>query len=116
MVFRPLLIALQFLTVLPIHFDKAPDASATVFLPSGRPAHRRAVGSMAWIFSSALPQITATILLRLWVWLTSALHLDGLADSIDAWIGGRGDHDKTPAIMKAPAAVPWRSSVWSWCC
>ena len=43
---------------------------------------------------------------RVHCWLTGALHLDGLADSIDAWMGGHADAEKTLAIMQDAAAGP----------
>lgn len=56
------------------------------------------------------PQPSATLLaamsVTLWTLLTGALHLDGLADSADAWVGGLGDREKTLAIMKDPQAGP----------
>lgn len=51
-------------------------------------------------FSSS---IQATILLVIWVITTGALHLDGLADSADGWLGGHGDKDRTLEIMKDSA-------------
>jgi len=51
-------------------------------------------------------QIIAAILLALWVGITGALHLDGLADSADAWLGGYGDRERTLAIMKDPYCGP----------
>ncbi len=50
--------------------------------------------------------IEAAVLLLVWVLLTGALHLDGLADSADAWLGGYGDRQKTLAIMKDPRSGP----------
>jgi len=46
-----------------------------------------------------------------WVAITGALHLDGLADSSDAWIGGMGGtwderRARTLAIMKDPRCGP----------
>jgi adenosylcobinamide-GDP ribazoletransferase len=38
--------------------------------------------------------------------LTGGLHLDGLADSADAWVGGMGDRERTLAIMKDPRSGP----------
>jgi adenosylcobinamide-GDP ribazoletransferase len=38
--------------------------------------------------------------------LTGALHLDGLADSADAWVGGLGDRERTLSIMKDPRSGP----------
>lgn len=38
--------------------------------------------------------------------LTGGLHLDGLADSADAWMGGHGDRQRTLEIMKDPRSGP----------
>mgnify|MGYP000571981910 CR=1 FL=1 len=48
----------------------------------------------------------ATLVVTAWVALTGALHLDGLADCADAWVGGMGDKEKTLAILKDPASGP----------
>lgn len=53
-----------------------------------------------------VPEIQAAILLVAWALLTGALHLDGLADSADAWLGAHGDRDKALRIMKDPASGP----------
>src|SRR5205823_8864432 len=37
---------------------------------------------------------------------TGALHLDGLADTVDGWVGGRADPERTFAIMKDPCSGP----------
>ncbi len=50
--------------------------------------------------------IEAAIILSVWVLLTGALHLDGLADSADAWLGGYGDQQRTLEIMKDPCSGP----------
>lgn len=50
--------------------------------------------------------IEAGILLTIWVLITGALHLDGLADSTDAWLGGYGDQRRTLEIMKDPYSGP----------
>ncbi|MFH4181104.1 adenosylcobinamide-GDP ribazoletransferase, partial [Acinetobacter baumannii] len=42
----------------------------------------------------------------LWIWLTGGLHLDGLADTADAWVGGFGDKQRTLQIMKDPSCGP----------
>ncbi len=56
------------------------------------------------------PQVSlfllAALLLLLWTGFTGALHLDGLADSADAWVGGLGDRERTLAIMKDPQSGP----------
>lgn len=50
--------------------------------------------------------LVAALMLALWVLLTGALHLDGLADSADAWLGGYGDQQRTLEIMKDPYSGP----------
>lgn len=46
--------------------------------------------------------LSAAIVLAVWVLTTGGLHLDGLADSADAWAGGLGDRQRTLEIMKDP--------------
>ncbi|MEJ2620972.1 MAG: adenosylcobinamide-GDP ribazoletransferase [Candidatus Thiodiazotropha sp.] len=46
--------------------------------------------------------LAAILLLTAWVGITGALHLDGLADSADAWLGGLGDRQRTLEIMQDP--------------
>ncbi len=68
------------------------------------------------LLASAPAWPVAVLVLAVWVGLTGALHLDGLADSADAWLGGYGDRARTLAIMKDPYCGPagwWR---WRWCC
>ena len=50
--------------------------------------------------------IEASIILTVWILITGALHLDGLADSADAWLGGYGDPQRTLEIMKDPYSGP----------
>ena len=50
--------------------------------------------------------LQAALLLALWVGISGGLHLDGLADSADAWVGGFGDKQRTLAIMKDPRSGP----------
>ncbi len=54
------------------------------------------------IAGSADTLLRAALLLVVWVTVTGGLHLDGLADMADAWIGGQGERDRTLQIMKDP--------------
>jgi adenosylcobinamide-GDP ribazoletransferase len=51
--------------------------------------------------------LAAVLVLVTWVWLTGGMHLDGLADTADAWIGGLGDRSRTLEIMKDPRSGPF---------
>ena len=60
-----------------------------------------------WIAPDAWSALlSAVILLIIWVLFSGALHLDGFADSVDAWVGGMGDSQKTLTIMKDPTSGP----------
>ena len=47
--------------------------------------------------------LRSSILVSVWVILTGALHLDGLADSWDAYFAHHGDASRTLSVMKDPA-------------
>jgi len=104
------LTALQFLSQIPVHF-RSPSTEKEVGLSL---CYYPLVGLLfggllyvaAWLLSGAPVLVSAALLLIGWVWLSGALHLDGLADSSDAWLGGRGDPQRTLAIMKDPTAGP----------
>lgn len=59
-----------------------------------------------WYNPLASSDLVAALILTMWVLLTGGLHLDGLADSADAWIGGLGNREKTLEIMKDPRVGP----------
>lgn len=61
---------------------------------------------LAWLLRESDPFVAAALLITCWVLVTGALHLDGLADSADAWLGGHGDRERTLRIMKDPATGP----------
>lgn len=54
------------------------------------------------LFPNASPLLMAAIVITVWASITGGLHLDGLADSADAWLGGGGGNEKTHRIMKDP--------------
>lgn len=107
---RALLAAIGFLTRVPVPASTFEGASA----PSAQLAWYPAVGVLiggvlacaAWLASSAPPLLAAALLLVAWVAITGGLHLDGLADTADAWVGGLGDRERTLAIMKDPRSGP----------
>lgn len=111
MIPRAFILALQLLTRLPV------PSSATQPKPEELglsvlffPAIGLLIGTLLaglhtalWLIDSG---VLAALVLVIWVLLTGGLHLDGLADTADAWIGGIGDRDRTLAIMKDPRSGP----------
>ena len=109
-------IALQFLTILPtVKINQYRDnelGKSILFYP----LIGLIIGLLLWLAQLSLfaafndipyaPQLIATLILALWTILTGGLHLDGLADSADAWMGGIGDKEKTLQIFKDPSSGP----------
>lgn len=113
---RPFWIALQFLTRLPSpavdYVDDDLIGRSALFYP--------VVGALIGVllltasclltlepfhdFLSNAANVAAALVLILWVSLTGALHLDGLGDSADAWLGGGRDKQRSLDIMKDPRA------------
>ena len=111
---KPFFIALQFLTRLPIpiYFESGSAGNgnqlgrSVLFYPLVGLVIGGLLATLQYLlstftFGSTYTVVHAAIILTVWVGLTGALHLDGLADSADAWLGGLGDRDRTLAIMKA---------------
>ncbi len=106
----PFWIALQFLTVLPIELKTIPTAQqngrAILFYPLVGLIIGGILFLVTCIFVKLPALLLAAIVLALWIWLTGGLHLDGLADTADAWVGGFGDKQRTLQIMKDPSCGP----------
>jgi adenosylcobinamide-GDP ribazoletransferase len=110
----PLWIAGRFLTRFPF-----PDPGALNPADLGRavpwyPAVGLALGGAValtaavagpWVLQAPAPAVAA-LALALWAWSTGGLHLDGLADTADAWVGGMGSRERTLEIMKDPVSGP----------
>lgn len=107
---KPLLVALGFLTRLPVPTGVFDDPRAQARSLACYPLVGAMLGGLlvglAGLLHEAPPLLVAALLLTLWVASTGALHLDGLADSADAWVGGLGDRERTLAIMKDPRSGP----------
>jgi adenosylcobinamide-GDP ribazoletransferase len=106
---KPLLIALQFLTRIPVttgDWSERDIGRSMLFYPLvGLLLGLALAGATVALYGGA-PGVVAAVLLALWVFATGALHLDGLADSADAWIGGFGDPQRTLDIMRDPYCGP----------
>lgn len=107
---RAMLIALQFLTRLPLRLEPPPTAREIGRSLACYPMVGLALGAGVWGIALAVSRLPAflgpAIVLTAWVAITGALHIDGLADSADAWVGGHGDRERTLGIMKDPRSGP----------
>ncbi len=107
---RPFLIALQFLTCFPVRLKSMPEerelGHSLLYYPLVGLLIGLSLAALAWALADAAPPLRAALLLAAWVLASGALHLDGLADSADAWAGGLGDRERTLAIMKDPYCGP----------
>ena len=108
---RLLAIALQFLTRLPITLRTPPSdieiGRSLLFYPLAGLLIGSALMGLALLCQGHLPPLpTAALLLMVWIGIYGGLHLDGLADSADAWAGSRGEAARALAIMKDPNCGP----------
>lgn len=109
---KPFFYALQFLTRIPVPLREAPDPVMQGRMVTAYPL----VGLMIGVMMAAVhfllagegvgPALQAALVLAFWVGITGALHIDGLADLADAWVGGHGDRERTLEIMKDPTCGP----------
>jgi adenosylcobinamide-GDP ribazoletransferase len=106
----PFWIALQFLSSLPVKLPGMPAPEALGRSLLFYPAVGLVFGGLLCLLDGVLADtpalLHAALLLTAWVLLSGGLHLDGLADSADAWLGGFGDRERTLTIMKDPRSGP----------
>jgi adenosylcobinamide-GDP ribazoletransferase len=106
----PFWIALQFLSSLPIRLPGMPTPQelgrSLLFYPLVGLLFGAILWALNWLLLGTPLLLHAALLLTVWVLLSGALHLDGLADSADAWLGGFGDRERTLTIMKDPRSGP----------
>ncbi len=106
----PFFIALQFLTTFPIQLKAMPskqqNGQSLLFYPVVGLIIGSILALIAFTLQSLPIILLSSIILVVWIWLTGGLHLDGLADTADAWVGGFGDAERTLKIMKDPACGP----------
>ncbi|MCY1402256.1 Cobalamin synthase [compost metagenome] len=107
---QPFWIALQFLSSLPVRLPGMPEPRQVGQSLLYYPAVGLLFGGLLWAFNHLLAGtpllLHGALLLCAWVLLSGALHLDGLADSADAWLGGFGDRARTLEVMKDPRSGP----------
>ena len=98
--FQYFLVAWHLLTTIPLYLQKKPVpeksdvANATVFFP----LVGFIIGSLLFLIylifnRSVSSEITSIFILGGWILLTGALHIDGLADTIDGLSGGKNKNE-----------------------
>src|ERR1700712_1541475 len=106
----PFWIALQFLSSLPVRLPGMPTPQqlgrSLLFYPWVGVLFGSLLMALNLLLEGAPQLLHAALLLAAWVLLSGGLHLDGLADSADAWLGGFGDRERTLTIMKDPRSGP----------
>lgn len=103
---RALWVALQFLTRLPLPkmavIEDRERGHSLLWYPIVGLLIGGLLVLLAWVLIDIPSFPSAALLLAAWVAITGALHLDGLADSADAWMGGLGSRERSLAIMQDP--------------
>lgn len=102
---RRLILALGFLTRLPVpHITAEPDdfAKAIRLYPMVGLAIGALIAGLGMAGARFDPWIGALAALIGWVWVTGALHLDGLGDVADALGAAHGDRQRLLAVMADP--------------
>jgi adenosylcobinamide-GDP ribazoletransferase len=108
---RKILLAFQFLTIIPVKgpkdFSEQEIGSTTTVFPVVGLVEGVLISASAFIFLVFFtPEITNALLILILVILNGGLHLDGLSDTFDA-ISSRADTKRKLAIMKESTAGPF---------
>ncbi len=98
------LLALRFLTVIPLGQSREINSDSVAAAGKYYPLVGLVLGGLFWIFFYGVNflfpiSISTGLLVIFWVILTGALHLDGLADCLDALYGGANREERL-SIMK----------------
>lgn len=108
----PFWIALQFLTIFPVQLKAMPSPQQNAYSLLFYPVIGLLIGALLFVLAWGVSVthlsllLSSSLILTVWVVITGGLHLDGLADTADAWIGSYGDRERTLAIMKDPQCGP----------
>jgi adenosylcobinamide-GDP ribazoletransferase len=103
---RSLILALQFLTRLPT--PQVPDArpedlaASAVWFPAVGAIVGFAIAAALALGALVDPWLGALAAVLVWVWITGALHLDGLADLADALAAAHRDPQRFLEVLRDP--------------
>ncbi len=107
---EPLIIAFQLLTRIPIpvavEHSGRNQGRSILFYPLVGAVMGGGLLLLGLLLQGQALELQAALLLLFWVGLSGGLHLDGLADSADAWVGGMGSRERMLEIMKDPCSGP----------
>lgn len=109
---RGFLLAVAFLTRIPVRLPAGAGEADQGMAIALYPAVGLLLGAGLAALGAALAGldtpslVAAVVLVAAFTALTGGLHLDGLADTADAWLGGHGDRERMLEIMKDPACGP----------
>jgi adenosylcobinamide-GDP ribazoletransferase len=104
---RSFLVALAFLTIIPVRFRAMPEAAEVARSRFWYPVVGVLLGVALGSWTALLilwgrpPLVSAFLVLLAWVVLTGALHLDGFCDLCDGLLGGHTPEERL-RIMKDP--------------
>ncbi|GGB98912.1 hypothetical protein GCM10011494_16730 [Novosphingobium endophyticum] len=102
---KPLVLALQFMTRLPlpaIAADAHDFGRAIRWFPAAGLVVGGGIAGAAWLGLRHDPWAGALLALLAWAWLTGGLHLDGLGDIADAAGAAHGDRHRLSAVLADP--------------
>jgi adenosylcobinamide-GDP ribazoletransferase len=104
LILSDILSAIGFLTVIPVGQQKLTAermAAVTALFPLAGLLIGVVLAGFDFLVKGLLPrQVTDALIIAFLAVITGGLHLDGIADTADGLIGGKGDKEKTLAIMK----------------
>lgn len=106
MMLRPMFIAMGLLTTLPVPCVPNPTNRDVGFSVLMYPLVGVVIGTALWLLATMVgtwpPLLQGSFVLFLWLALSGGLHLEGLGDLADGWVGGLGGRERMLAIMKDP--------------
>ena len=103
---RGLIVALQFLTRIPTPHLADYSSSDTQASAAWYPVVGLIIGCLvaivAWTGAHGSPWISALVTVAVWIWITGALHLDGLADVADGFGAAHRDPTRFLEVVREP--------------